>query len=87
MTLKYEWVSLMSRMRITRLNSSVTLLIRDYKDFTRPSKDYGCIALTSLNKTQRQKLEAIQNHCFRYARGAFDSTCISNNKLRPYVIL
>ena len=43
--------------------------------------DYTCTALTVLNKTQREKLEVIQNHCLRYARGAVYSTCISSNKL------
>ena len=44
--------------------------------------DYTCTTLTALNKTQRQKLEVIQNRCFHYARRAVDSTCISNNELR-----
>ena len=44
--------------------------------------DYACTALTNLNKSQRQKLEAIQNRCLRYARRAVDSTCISNNEPR-----
>ena len=29
-----------------------------------------CMALTVLNKTQRQKLEVIQNRCLQYARRA-----------------
>ena len=70
-------------MRITKLNSiNATLLIRLYKTFTRPYMDYACTALTVLNKTQRQKLEVIQNRCLRYARTAVDSTSISNNELR-----
>ena len=78
-----ERASLISRMRITRLNSiSAALLIRLYKIFTRPYMDYACTALTALNKIQRQKLEVIQNRCRRYARRAVDSTCISNNELR-----
>ena len=44
--------------------------------------DCACTALTVLNKTQRQKLEVIQNRCLRYSRKPVDSTCISNNKLR-----
>ena len=44
--------------------------------------DYVCAALTALNKKQKQKLEVIQNPCFRYARRAVDSTCTSNNELR-----
>ena len=44
--------------------------------------DYACTALTALNKTQRNKLEVIQNRCLRYARRAVDSTNISNNELR-----
>ena len=39
-------------------------------------------ALTILNKSQRHKLEVIQNRCLRYARRAVGSTCISNNELR-----
>ena len=78
-------LSLISRMRIARLNSvNVTLLIRLYKIFTRPYMDYVCTALTTLSKTQRHKLEKIQNHRLRYARSAVDSTCISNNELRSY---
>ena len=78
-----ERASLISRMKITRLNSiNVTLLIRLYKIFTRPYMDYGCTALTALIKKQRQKLEVIQNRCLGYARRAVDSTCISNNELR-----
>ena len=68
-------------MRITRLNSIiVTMLIRFYKTSTRPYMDYACRALTALNKTQRQKLEVIQNRCLRNARRQVDSTCISNNE-------
>ena len=77
-----ERASLISRMRITRLNSiNATLLIRLYKIFTRPYIDYACTTLTALNKTPRQKLDVIQNRCLRYARRAVDSTCISNNEL------
>ena len=77
-----EKASLISRMRITRLNSvDATLLIRLYKFFTRTYMDYACTALTPLNKSQRQKLEVIQNRCLRYARRAVDSTCISNIEL------
>ena len=49
---------------------------------TRPCMDYACATLTALNKTQRQKLEVIQNRCLRYARRAVDFTCISNSELR-----
>ena len=78
-----ERASLISRIRITRLNSvNATLLIRLHKIFTRPYMDYACTALTTLNKSQRQKLKVIQNRCLRYARRAVDSTCISNNELR-----
>ena len=44
--------------------------------------DYACTTLTALKKTQRQKLEVIQNRCLRYARRADDFTCISNSELR-----
>ena len=48
-----ERASLISRMRITRLNSiNATLLICLYKVFTKPNMDYACTALTALNKTQ-----------------------------------
>ena len=74
-------------MRITRLNSiNVTLLIRLYKLFIRPYMDYACTALTELNKTQKQKLDVIQNRCLRYARKAVDSTNISNNELRCNIV-
>ena len=57
-----ERASLISKMRIERLNSiNASLLIRLYKTFTRPYMDYACTALTVLNKIQRQKLEVIQN--------------------------
>ena len=53
-----ERASLISRMRIARLNSiNASLLIRLYKTFTRPYMDYVCTALTVVNKTQRQKLK------------------------------
>ena len=40
-----ERAYLLSRMRITRLNSvSATLLIHLYKIFTRPYMDYACMA-------------------------------------------
>ena len=78
-----ERASLISRMKITRLNSiNATLLICLYKIFTGPYMDYSCTALTAFSKKQRQKLEVIQNRCLRYARRAVDSTCISNNELR-----
>ena len=49
-----ERASLISRMKITKLNSiNAALLIRLYKTFTRPYMDYACAALT----VQRQKLE------------------------------
>ena len=78
-----ERASLISRIRIARLNSvNATLLIRLYKIFTRPYMDYACTALTPLSKLQRYKLEVIQNRCLRYARRTVDSTCISNSELR-----
>ena len=77
-----ERASLINRMRITGLNSiSATLLIQLYKIFTRPYMGCACMGLTALNKTQRQKLEVIQNCFLRYARRAVNSTCISNNEL------
>ena len=80
-----ERTSLISRMRITRLNSiSATLLIRLFKIFTRPYMNYACTAFTPLNKTQRQKHEVIQNHCLRYARRAVESNFISNNEIRSF---
>ena len=49
-----ERASLISRMRITRLNSvSATPLIHLYKIFIRPYMGYACTAFTPLNKTQR----------------------------------
>ena len=70
-------------MRIARLNSvNAILLICLYKTFTRPYIDYACTAMTTLSKSQRHKLEVIQNRCLRYARRAVDSTCISNSELR-----
>ena len=79
-----ERVSLISRMRITKLNStSSTLLIGLYKIFIRPYiMDYACTALTQLRKLERHKCEVIQNRCLRYARRTVDSTCISNSELR-----
>ena len=78
-----ERASLISRMKITKLNSiNAALLIRLYKTFRRPYMDYACTALTVLNQTQRQKLEVFQNRCLRYARRVFGSTCISNSELR-----
>ena len=46
--------------------------------------DHVYTALTALIKTQRHKLEVIQNRCLRYARRAVDSTCISNNELHSH---
>ena len=46
--------------------------------------DYVCTALAAFSKTQRHKLEVIQNRCLRSARRAVDSTCISNNELRSH---
>ena len=46
--------------------------------------DYACAALTTLSKTQRLKLEIIQNRCLRYAKRAVNSTCISNNEFRSH---
>ena len=59
-----ERASLTSRMRTTKLNSvNATLLILLYKKFTRPYMDYVCTAQAALNKSQRHKLEGIQNRC------------------------
>ena len=78
-----ERASLISRMRIARLNSIIAfLLLRLYKTFTRPYMGCACTALTILNKTPRQKLKAVQNWSLRYARRTVDSTCIINNALR-----
>ena len=44
--------------------------------------DNICMALTVLNKTQRQKLEVIQNRYLQYARRAEYSNRISNKELR-----
>ena len=78
-----ERTSLISKIRITRLNAiNTTLLVRLYKIFTRTYMVYACTALTALNWKQRQKLKAIQNLCRQYTRRAVDSTCISNNELR-----
>ena len=78
-----ERTPLISRMRIARLNSvNATLLICLYKIFTRPYMDYACTAMTTLSKSQRHKIEVIQNRCLRYARTAVDSTCVSNSELR-----
>ena len=50
-----ERASLISRMRITRLNSiNATLLIRLYKICTRAYMDYACTALTALSESQRE---------------------------------
>ena len=78
-----ERAFLISRMRTTKLNSVIaTLLNRLYKKFTRPYMDYVCTALIALNKSQRHKLEGIQNRCLWYARREVDSTRISNSELR-----
>ena len=51
-----ERASLISRMRITKLDSTnVTLLIHIYKTFTKPYMNYACTALTALNKKDRDK--------------------------------
>ena len=53
-------------MNITRRNStSATILIRLYKMFARQNVGYGCTALTTLNKSQRHRLQVIQNRCLR----------------------
>ena len=80
-----EKASLVRRMKIARLNSiNTSLLIRLYKTFTRTYMGYACTALTVLHKTQRQKLEVIQNRSLSYARRTVDSTCIINNALHSY---
>ena len=70
-------------MSVTRLNSvNATLLIRLYTILTRPYLDCAITAMTILNKSQRHKLEVIQNQCLSYARRALDFISISNNELR-----
>ena len=77
-----ERASLISRIRIARLNSvNATLLIHLCKIFTRPCMEYACTALTQLGKLQRHKLEVIKNRCLRYVRRTVDSTRISNSEL------
>ena len=68
-------------MRITNLNL-INANVCLYEISTRSYIDFACTTLTALNKTQRQKLEVIQNRCLQYARRAVDYTCISNNDLR-----
>ena len=51
------------------------------KNWLGPYMVYACTALIALNKTQRYRLELIQNYCLRYARKAADSTCISNDEI------
>ena len=43
---------------------------------------YACTALNAPNKTQRHRLEVIQNCCLRYTRRVVDSTCTFNDELR-----
>ena len=75
-------VCLVSRMRVSRLNSAnATLLLPLYKIFIRPYMDSACTVVNALNKSKRQRLEVIQNLCLHYARRTVDSTCISNNEL------
>ena len=80
-----ERASLISKMRITILNSVIAiLLILLFTIFIRPYIDNACTAVTAVNKKQRQNLEVIQNSYLQCERRAVDSTCISNNKLRSY---
>ena len=69
MKLRMEYVErarLVDRMYITRRNStSATILIRLYKIFARQNVGYGCTALTTLNNSQRHRLQVIQNRCLR----------------------
>ena len=59
--------SLISRMKITKLNSiNAILLIRLDKTLARLCMDYACTTLTVLNKTQIQKLKVIQNRSVGY---------------------
>lgn len=61
-----ERARLVDRMNITRRNStSATILIRLHKMFARQNVGYGCTALTTLNKSQRHRLQVIQNRCLR----------------------
>ena len=59
-----------------------TLLIRLYKTFIRPYMEFVCTAFIALNKSQKHRLEVIQNRCLHYTTTAVDFTCISNKKLR-----
>ena len=78
-----ERTSLINRMSIARLKwVNGILLIRLYKIYTRPYMDYAWTGMTILNKSQRHKLEIIQNRCLRYAKRAVDSTSISNSEFR-----
>ena len=53
-----EKASVITRIRITRLNSiKATLLIRLYKLFTRPYMDYACTVLTTLHKKTETKIK------------------------------
>lgn len=77
-----EKASLVSRVNVILPNSTnTTLLIRLYKIFVRRCRDYTFAALTALNKTQRQRLQVIENRCLRFARGTVDSICISHDEL------
>ena len=54
---------------IARLDSTnATLLIRLYETAVRSYMVCACTALTALNKSQRHRLEIIQNRCLHYAR-------------------
>ena len=78
-----ERAFLISRMRITRLNSIIaTLSTRLYNIFTRYCMDYACTALNTHNKTEtktRSNSKPLPSLC---KKRAVDSTCISNSELR-----
>ena len=59
-----------------------TLLIRLYKTFIRPCMDFVCTGFIALNKSQKHRLEVVQNRCLHYTTTAVASTCISNKKRR-----
>ena len=59
-----------------------TLLIRLYKTFIRPCMDFVCTCFIALNKSQKHRLEVVQNRCLHYTTTAVASTCISNKKRR-----
>ena len=80
-----EKTYLVSKMNITRLNSTTDkLLVRLCKMFVRIYMDYAYTALTTLKKSQKHRLQVIQNRCLPYAIRTVDFTCISNDELRSH---